>query len=455
MRLRPAVLPPRALRAPLRVGGVVWLGVAIGAGVAGGCGPAEQPAPASPPVALIGWDGATWDVIDPLLRRGELPNLQRLLDRGSRAVLLFNHPLYSPVVWTTLATGFPPDEHGITNFQLPRISGSGEVLASTLHRKRAPLWTMASSQGRSVGFVGWWTTWPAEPVNGYMVSDHLAYNRWDAWAERAAAVRGHLTFPDELTDELRPFAVRPDDVTADEVAALAPFDARERAEMMSAVEPVKFHAPSVMRFGYATDASNASFARHMLEAREQPDLFGVVFILSDVAGHVFWHHYAPHEVAQMEGVEPRFKEAIPNVYKQLDRWTGEILDRLDPSTTVILLSDHGMGGKRLMPVPGRNPAGDHHPRGVFVVSGENVPHGGDLGVIPSLNLAPTVLALLGLPIAEDMPGRVSESVLPLDSGLTLRWIASYGDGRSEIQPEEPSPGEDELAERLRSLGYIQ
>ena len=415
-----------------------------------GCADREEAPPANAPIALIGWDGANWDVIDPLLAAGRLPNLQRLLDRGSRGVLRAEPPLLSPVVWTTLATGFPPDAHGIVDFQLPDAAGDRRVLASTRHRRRAALWRIASAAGRRVGFVGWWTTWPAEPVNGWLVSDHLAYNRWDAWARRGPDAADFLTFPEELTDELHPLAVAPEDVDEAELLALAPFNDAERAEMMAATRPIIFHGPSVLRFGYATDASNLAFAKHLLDHREQPDLLAVVFILSDVAGHVFWHHYEPGRFPGWD--DDHLAEAIPNVYARLDRWTGELLERLDPTTRVVVLSDHGMAPGGEPPRPGRNPAGDHHPDGILVVSGAGGGRGADLGVVPALDLTPTILALLDLPVAEDMPGRPVEALV---RGRTLRSIPGYGDGRVDGAAPQISPAELEYLERLRSLGYVE
>ncbi len=420
-----------------------------------GCAAPSKPAhEETAKVAVIGWDGATWRVIDPLLRRGQLPHLERLLERGSRGVLLAERPTYSPAMWTSLATGFPPQAHGVTDFQLPDPDGTGLVLAATFHRHKAPIWRIASAFGRSVGFVGWWTTWPAETVNGYMVSDHLAYNRWDAWARRAEGQDYRLTFPAELTDELASHAVRPDDVDAATISALVPFDAGELQEMLSAEKPVKFHAPSVVRFGYATDASVAAFAGHLLGSREQPDLFAAVFILGDVAGHVFWHYYEPEAFPDMTDDPGRLADAIPNIYRQLDEWTGEILERLDPNTRVILLSDHGMGPEGTLPVPDRNPAAFHRREGIVVVSGPGVTAGADLGELSMLDVAPTLMALLGLPLARDLPGRFMSAAFPEVDASGLAWVDSYGDGRSEF-PALPSPGEEDYEERLRALGYIE
>jgi len=409
-------------------------------------------------VVMIGWDGATWDVIRPMLRRGELPVLGRLIDGGGRGVLMADPPLLSPVVWTTLATGFSPHEHGITGFELADPTSGAPILASSFHRQRAALWQMVSAGGKEVGFVGWWSSWPAEPVQGYLISDHLAYNRWDDWATRGNKEQAgdfYLTFPAELAAELGSHAVRPGDVGVETISALAAFDEDEAREMMEAERPVKYHAPSVLRFGYATDASNQRFAEYLLESRPQPDLFSITYILSDVAGHVFWHRYEPELYPGADRHDDRLRDAIPNVYRQLDRWTGEILKRIDPDSTVIVLSDHGMGAKRILPRPGVNPAGDHTPEGIFVISGPGIPRGLDMGVLEQIDLAPTVLAMLDLPVAEDMPGRVVLTALPEGTFTDPQWIPSYGGGGEDLYPDGLSPADEEYKDRLRALGYIR
>jgi hypothetical protein len=444
--IRPAVKRPGWSAACLAIVVVTTLGCPDGPG------PTEAPQASSRKVAIIGWDAATWRVLDPMLRRGELPNLEALVRRGSRAVLEARPPLLSPVLWTTIATGFPPAEHGITAFELPDPRDGRTVLASSFHRRRAPLWQIASAEGKSVGFVGWWTTWPAEPVRGWLVSDHLAYNRYDDWVALAEGQEFDLTFPPSLAQNLAPVAVQPAQVGLETVTALVPFDAGEQREMMSATAPVRFHAPSVMRFGYATDASNMAFARRLLETRGQPDLFAVVLVLGDIAGHSFWHHYEPELYPQVEGLG-RLREAIPNVYRQIDRWTGEIIERLAPDTTIVVLSDHGMGAKRVLPQPGVNPAGDHTPDGILVVAGPGIAVGADVGTATSVDVVPTVLALLDLPVGQDMPGRVVEGVFA--ARRERRFVPSHGPGVTVLHEGERPPTDEQYLERLRSLGYVK
>jgi predicted AlkP superfamily phosphohydrolase/phosphomutase len=215
---------------------------------------------------------------------------------------------------------------------------------------------------------------------------------------------------------------------------------------------VRFHAPSVLRFGYATDASNAAFAARLVETRGQPDLFAVVFVLGDIAGHSFWHHYEPELYPQVEGLG-RLREAIPNVFRQLDRWTGEIVERLAPDTTIVVLSDHGMGAKRVLPQPGVNPAGDHTPDGILVVAGPGIAARADAGIARSVDFVPTVLALHDVPVGQDMPGRVIEGLFARRPAP--RFTPSHGSGMTVLREGQRPPTDEQYLERLRSLGYVK
>ncbi len=135
-------------------------------------------------VLIVGMDGATFRVMDPLLASGQLPAFQGLIERGMRSPLRSQKPMASPILWTTMATGHKRQDHGIQSFIVykdPKKPTRG-TLVSSEDRKTLALWNIASALGRSIGFVGWWASWPAEPVNGWMVSDRLTPDRWNLWA---------------------------------------------------------------------------------------------------------------------------------------------------------------------------------------------------------------------------------------------------------------------------------
>ncbi len=148
---------------------------------AAACGPSgqQQSSSSSPssgsgrPVIFVGLDAADWQLLDDYIADGSMPNLARLVKEGTSGVLDTIRPPLSPLVWTTMMTGVSPLEHGILDFaQFDPTTGAKEPITSSLRRVPA-IWNMASSQGKSVAVVGLWATYPAEQVNGTIVSDRL------------------------------------------------------------------------------------------------------------------------------------------------------------------------------------------------------------------------------------------------------------------------------------------
>ena len=132
------------------------------------CNGKDAPAaPAShPKVAIFGVDGATFDVIDPLIAQGKLPHLAALIERGARCVLHSDIAEgSSPVLWAHLATGVRKAEHGITGFT-HQVDGKQALLTSQDRRVPA-IWNMVDTRGGSVGVIGWWNTWPLCPLGAW------------------------------------------------------------------------------------------------------------------------------------------------------------------------------------------------------------------------------------------------------------------------------------------------
>ena len=134
-----------------------------------GCTPEPEPEP-SRRVLLFGIDGASFRVIDPMIRRGLLPNLAQLAREGSSGPLRAHFPIISPRIWTSMATGKSPEKHGISDWVRIAEDGGNELLLSS-DRVGAALWNIASDAGRTVGVVNWLNTYPVEAIRGVMVSD--------------------------------------------------------------------------------------------------------------------------------------------------------------------------------------------------------------------------------------------------------------------------------------------
>jgi hypothetical protein len=110
---------------------------------------AEKP---GPKVVLFGIDGATWNLIDPYVAKGRMPNLERLMERSHRAKLRTLNTMLSPQIWSTIATGCTPEVHGILDFAYRQDN-----------LRVGRIWDRLRLDGRSFGLCGWYFTWPPEP----------------------------------------------------------------------------------------------------------------------------------------------------------------------------------------------------------------------------------------------------------------------------------------------------
>jgi len=150
-----------------------------------------------PRVVILGIDGAGWNFINPMLKRGLLPHFKALMDEGSYGVLQTIKPTKSPVIWTSIATGKSKEKHGIVDFTYPGADGKPVAFTSVDRRVKA-FWNILSDRGRSVGIVNWHTGYPPEVVKGFMVSDHL-----HEVGRTGSLSRNLVTYPISLQKTLR------------------------------------------------------------------------------------------------------------------------------------------------------------------------------------------------------------------------------------------------------------
>lgn len=170
-------------------------------------------------VALIGIDGGTLTVLDPLLADGSVPAFAALADTGAVGSLRSRRPMKSPALWTSIATGLERSEHGIDDFTVAGAEPRHPILVNSTVRRRLTLWDIAGAAGRSVGVAGWWATWPAEPVHGWLLSDRMTRSRWSEWTDGSKT--GWLTYPPRLAARVGDLVVDPQEVTAaDDPAAM-------------------------------------------------------------------------------------------------------------------------------------------------------------------------------------------------------------------------------------------
>jgi len=247
--------------------------------------------PAAARVFVIGVDGGSWGVIDPMLARGELPHLAALMARGVAARMDTVEPVISPTVWTSIATGRSPAAHGVTGF-----------LATRLSRRVPTIFERLAARGLRVGLYDWLVTWPPNaPAGGFVIP---------GWLRRDPSV--------------------------------APADVWTRA----GVTPYFWEANARTPDGFVARAREEVVRKaptwNALAAAFLLDVGGVTFYSVDATSHRFWQDAFPGQFGDVKPAEPSaYAGVIPEVMRGIDRSVGEIVAGLSPDDTVIVVSDHG------------------------------------------------------------------------------------------------------------------
>ncbi len=372
----------------------------------GPAGKSPSPAPRKAHVVLVGWDGADWKLLDPLLKAGALPHLKALIAKGRTWNLDTYQPMASPLIWTTIATGRTPVDHGVTDFQELDPKTGTRLPISGRSRRVPAIWNLASAKGREVGVVGWWATWPAEKVNGFLVSDRAAPVLFDP---ESLARSPALTWPEGLADGVRMLGRREGTPPFEDVAMGVHIS---RAEFDAAVAAKKDLADPITGFRKILGVTR-TIAKIGLELydRSDLDLFMVYFQGTDEIGHVLGRYEAPKMPAVSEEDFRKYKDGVNAIYVEADRILGEIASRAEKNgATLILASDHGFrhGAARPEDVSGMQFDTAflwHEPPGILVAAGPGVIPSPKRGKASVFDLAPTMCRLLGLPADPAFEGK--------------------------------------------------
>jgi tetratricopeptide (TPR) repeat protein len=447
-----------------------------GAGEAGGAIARAGAAALPRRIVLVGLDSFTWRIADPLMQQGRMPHLKGIVDRGARANLRTITPILSPVIWTSIATGMKPSRHGIVDFVVSARDTGALVPVTSAMRRVPALWNVLSRQEVGVDVVAWWASWPAEPVLGRIVSDRVAFQLFDQgaqdWKSADPGKARGKTSPADLFPALLPMIKAPSEIRDDEVAPY--LGAASRGHAAPAGIPANLSAGQAdlirqFRTVLAAGQTYHAIARHLLQhpvtgaGGAAPHVSLFYYEGPDTTSHLFMRDRPP----LMPGVPPEdaalFGAMVDRYYETQDRYLGEILHDAGEDATVIVVSDHGFKSGEDRPADS-DPRIDqgraaewHSPVGVLAIAGPDVRRGADLGAASILDIAPTILALLGLPAARDMDGQpLTEAFTPeFARAHPVAWIDTYGGARADDDETlVASAGDDELVEKLRSIGYI-
>lgn len=412
-------------------------------------------APEHGKVVVLGLDGLDPGVVDLLMSEGAMPNFAALRREGAYGPLRSARPILSPIIWTTIATGREPADHGIGHFVAVNPKTGEHLPVTSRMRKVKALWNVVSDAGRSVDVVGWWATWPAETVRGAIVSDHTCYHFLFPDGAGTGKAQAALVHPPALEAEIAPMIRRPGDLRPDE---LAPFVQVDEAAL---ARPFAFDDPlSHFRWALATGETYERIGLHLL-ARDRPDLLMVYIEGTDSTSHLFGHLFRAEGLAgELAEQQRQFGGTVEAIYHWADRLVGEYMAAIDDDTTLVVLSDHGFALGALPDDPSqtrdmrRVSEKFHRLDGILYLWGRDVRARARIDGATLVDVTPTILALLGLPAADDMPGRVLSEALV--TANTPARVATYesaavarADGRADDAAVDPA-----ILQRLKALGYL-
>ncbi|MBN2564381.1 MAG: alkaline phosphatase family protein, partial [Candidatus Eisenbacteria bacterium] len=250
---------------------------------------ADHQAVEVPRILLVGIDGLDWERVNRLIDEGRMPNLAAMKREGASGVLSSIYPFVSPTIWTSIATGKTQEKHGIDGFIVNTQEAGTSAPTTSNMRKVKAVWQILSAAGRKVGVIAWLVTYPADPVNGYLVSSHAtialsskasgrAPNQTDEWLSRGV-------YPDGIWQEVADNVCHEEDVSDSVIRLFI------NADVQVARREEAVRTASLGRF-FATDMTSLSLARHFNESMPA-DFTAVYFRGCDMTSHFFWRFMEP------------------------------------------------------------------------------------------------------------------------------------------------------------------
>ena len=375
------------------------------------CGRSEQKK-----VIFIGLDGADWQLLDRYIADGTMPNLRKLVARGERRVLLTQHPPLSPLVWTSMMTGVSPLEHRILDFtRFNPVTRVKEPITSD-ERAVPAIWNMAAQQKKRAAVFGLWATYPAEAIDGTIVSDRLFAFQY-AEPDPPAGCVSPASYEPAAKNVLR--AVITSGAPAPSPALGVPSD------LLSQYRRILIETETMRRL-------SLDRIRH-----DRPDLAIVYYQGTDAIGHLFAPQF------------DRDDSIVRGYFASIDRILGEYdAVATETGTDLVIASDHGFawfeGRPETSSVAVETAAKWHRKEGIYL----HVGRGTTPQTLPPAHvdqICATLLAIAGMPPAT----RIAPSIIPA-TGTPFDYRAGF----RRAQAVTDTRGSREQIAQLKALGYL-
>lgn len=263
---------------------------------------------------IIGLDGATFDVIDPLIEEGFLPNIKMLKDNGAYGKMESTIPPVTAPAWVSMATGKNPGKTGVFDFLNLKDKSSYIAVSSNVFAGSA-YWDYLNKAGYKIGILNYPVLYPPYQIEGFMVSGLGAF------------VKDEFCYPSALKDEL-------DRITNGYEIMLSPNKAKYVEHEKRFVKDMEIFIEKRIKA-----------VRYLMENKVW-DLFIVVFSAPDILQHYLWKFWDTDTSEIETGKKKTLRKAFCNLWNQVDQGIGEILKIIPAKTNVFIVSDHGAGPQK-------------------------------------------------------------------------------------------------------------
>ncbi len=401
-------------------------------------------------VLLLGWDAADWQIMWPLINQGKMPAFKKLISNGVYANMSTLDPPFSPMLWTSVATGKTPDKHGILNFI--EVNQDNEIQpVSVQSRKTRAVWNILTHKGKKSNLVGWWPTHPAEPINGVVISDKFQKGYDKKRPVARWPIDPHTIHPPELLETYQKYRIHPKEITP---AHILPFIPKAAQIDQSKDEGLK-------NFAHVLAQNSSIHAAATKVMRETEWDFMAVYY--DAIDH-FCHGFMKFHPPKLGPVPPKlfdiYNEVITGAYVFQDMMLERMMKLADEDTTIIVMSDHGYesGSLRILEMPKFNaaPAMEHRQFGIFAAMGPGIKKNTKIFGLGLFDIAPTILHHFNLPVGKDMDGKVIQDMYenPKPVQFIESWDAVEGEFGEHKGDYSTTIENQEQLQQLIDLGYV-
>ena len=403
---------------------------------------------------LVGWDSADWKIINELLAEGGMDGIRSLMDGGIHGNLATLEPQLSPMLWSSIATGKMAYHHKVPGFtEVDPISGQ-VVPVSAATRQCKTIWEMLGEKDLRSHIVSWFATQGEQDLDGKMVSNmfgHLKGTAPDTDPADFPPPMPGTYWPEDLAESMNHLRVSPHEIDEEILQPFLPKGHLIDQDRDKRLGPLRQHLAEAYSVQSATT--------HLMQTDPDWDFMAVYFRAIDEISHHFMHYHPP----KMDGIPDEdfeiYQHVVKSTYRAHDMMLQVLLKMAGPDTRVILVSDHGFHSDHLRPkFTPRVPAGItvwHREQGVILAKGPGIKSSNEpIYGARLLDIAPTILHAHGLPVGDDLEGRVLKEIFADDRPIETIPTWENADGPSQKRGSLTEEESAELLQQFVDLGYI-